>query len=351
MKHIDLQASLAYLRTLYQAYEADGIQISGSTMSVSSYADFAYFKYLLFLANLDHVITEEEITFLNRCLYQSISEPMVKSLLQQYTISFSSVQSTLLSLLAALVQADYRSDSHTDGSVSLLLLETLEQMGKQFAITTAGEVGAQQNLTIQTMIQQLSRYWNASMQERKCVDRSRAATVPEDLAAGKPPVPLSKEPVITDADVTDAPTETLEELMEQLLRINGTAGGKGRAGSADSSAENSRDPSAAWSATAADCHAHGLFRQSGNRENNCGAASRENLCAAGHFEKGSPGRGGSHRAGEWLCGTNGDQDQKGDRSGTWRRALPRRSVNADKRRNESGFWHGSGADNIKGDGG
>ncbi|MCD8220296.1 MAG: AAA family ATPase [Ruminococcus sp.] len=221
MKHIDLQASLAYLRTLYQAYEADGIQISGSTMSVSSYADFAYFKYLLFLANLDHVITEEEITFLNRCLYQSISEPMVKSLLQQYTISFSSVQSTLLSLLAALVQADYRSDNHTDGSVSLLLLETLEQMGKQFAITTAGEVGAQQNLTIQTMIQQLSRYWNASMQERKRVDRSRAATVPEDLAAGKPPVPLSKEPVITDADVTDAPTETLEELMEHLHALTG----------------------------------------------------------------------------------------------------------------------------------
>ena len=73
MQHNDLQDALAYLRTLFSTYESQGVQITGSRMPFTQYANFAAMKYLLFLANQDRVITDAETEFINVCLGQSVT--------------------------------------------------------------------------------------------------------------------------------------------------------------------------------------------------------------------------------------------------------------------------------------
>ena len=73
MQHNDLQDALAYLRTLFSTYESQGVQITGSRMPFTQYANFAAMKYLLFLANQDRVITDTETEFINVCLGQSVT--------------------------------------------------------------------------------------------------------------------------------------------------------------------------------------------------------------------------------------------------------------------------------------
>ncbi|MGN1403207.1 MAG: AAA family ATPase [Ruminococcus sp.] len=220
MQHNNLQASLAYLDTLYHTYASQGIQVTGSQMSLSEYAGFASLKYLLFLANQDRVITDAETEYINTCLHQSMTTPMLERFLQQNAISFSGTADSLLALLSALIRADLNG-SGTDGSVSLLWLQTLEQLGNQFSIKTAGSVDPQQQIVQRSILQQLTNYRSAAMAKCKRSDRERPATVPEEFGQDLPPVPLSKEPVVTEAAVTDAPTETLEELMEQLHALTG----------------------------------------------------------------------------------------------------------------------------------
>ncbi len=220
MEHPDLQKSLAYLNSLYVTYQTQGICVTGSSMPLSEYASFAYFKYLLFLANTDKIITEEETAFINSCLGKNSTTVQLERFLQQYKISFSGAVDSLLALLAALIRADL-SGNHTDGSISLLLLETLKQMGQQFSISTNGSVNPQQNLAMQSILSQLNNYRSASMRDCKQMNCHQAASVPPQFQPEMPPVPVSKENIVTEAEVSDAPTETLEELMEQLHNLTG----------------------------------------------------------------------------------------------------------------------------------
>ena len=139
MPHNHLQDALAYLHTLYATYEAQGITITGSRMPLTQYANFAAMKYLLFLANQDRVITDAETNFINNCLQQSATTQTMGRFLQQFSISFSGAADSLLALLAALVRVDLQG-SGVEGSVSLLWLETIAQMGTQFSLNTAGKV-------------------------------------------------------------------------------------------------------------------------------------------------------------------------------------------------------------------
>ena len=76
MQHNDLQDALAYLRTLFSTYESQGVQITGSRMPFTQYANFAAMKYLLFLANQDRVITDDEGK--QRPLYEFVGQMVDK---------------------------------------------------------------------------------------------------------------------------------------------------------------------------------------------------------------------------------------------------------------------------------
>ena len=220
MPHNHLQDALAYLHTLYATYEAQGITITGSRMPLTQYANFAAMKYLLFLANQDRVITDAETNFINNCLQQSATTQTMERFLQQFSISFSGAADSLLALLAALVRVDLQG-SGVEGSISLLWLETIAQMGTQFSLNTAGKVEPQQQIVQNSMMQQLSRYRDAAMRGCRRPELEKAAVIPANFNAEKPPIPAEKEAVVDDAEITEAPTETLDELLAQLHQLVG----------------------------------------------------------------------------------------------------------------------------------
>ncbi len=221
MKRNPLQASLAYLESLYAIYESEGRHVTGSNMTVADYANFAYFKYLLFLSNLDRVITEEETVYLATCLHLSATKSTLEQFLAENQVTFSGVQSTLLSLLSVLIQADCDRDNHANGSVSLLLLKTLEQLGRQFSQNTGGETSSQQGYMIQNIVDKLTQYRSAAMRACKMADRNVAATVPTEYSEDLEPLPPSKEETVEEVPITEVGTETLEELLAQLHNLTG----------------------------------------------------------------------------------------------------------------------------------
>ncbi len=196
-----------------------GVQITGSRMPFTQYANFAAMKYLLFLANQDRVITDTETEFINVCLGQSVTTAAMERFLQQFSISFSGAADALLAVLAALVRVDLQGNG-TNGSVSLLWMNTVAQMGKQFSLDTAGKIEPQQQIVQNSMMQQLSRYRSAAICSAHRAELDVPAEVPRNFGQDMPSVPQQKESVVSGAEVTEAPTETLEELLAQLHRRN-----------------------------------------------------------------------------------------------------------------------------------
>lgn len=177
-------------------------------------------KYLLFLANQDRVITDAETEFINVCLGQSVTTAAMERFLQQFSISFSGAADALLAVLAALVRVDLQGNG-TNGSVSLLWMNTMAQMGKQFSLDTAGKIEPQQQIVQNSMMQQLSRYRSAAIRSAHRAELDVPAEVPRNFGQDMPSVPQQKENVVSEAEVTEAPTETLEELLAQLHRLVG----------------------------------------------------------------------------------------------------------------------------------
>ncbi len=221
MQNYDVRAAMAYLDSRYTVYEAKGMTIAGSQLPISEYAGFSYFKFLLFLANLDHVVTATETEYINTCLKKSMTVQALERFLAQHTLSFSGTVDSLLSLTALLVRADLE-ETELDGSVSLLLLRTLEQLGKQFTLTTSGEENAQQAIVLRSILSQLEQYRTAALRGAKQLKLNHPAAVPDAFYPIEgDAVPAEKEPAVTGADISDPPTETLEELMEQLHQLTG----------------------------------------------------------------------------------------------------------------------------------
>ncbi len=220
MQNPSLQTALAYLETQYTSYAAQGITITGSQMTIPNYANFAYLKYLLFLANQDKIITDVETEYINTCLHQSMTTGALERFLQQHAITSTGVLDTLLSLLAALVRADL-TDTATDGSVSLLFLQTMEQLGTQFSLNTAGDTNPQLQIVQRSILQQLTNYRSAAMRGCKNPKKEHPVQIPDSFSPELDPIPASKEAVVAEVEVTDAPTETLDELMEQLHALTG----------------------------------------------------------------------------------------------------------------------------------
>lgn len=220
MQRNDLQNAWAYLQTLFITYETQGVQITGSRMPITQYANFAAMKYLLFLANQDRIITDAETEFINICLNQNATTQAMERFLKQYPVSFSGAADSLLAMLAALVRIDLQTDD-AEGSVSLLWLKTIKQMGTQFSQNTAARIEPQQQIVQNSMIRQLTDYRNAAMRGNRRPELENALHIPANFKLDLPPVPPEKEASVSEEKVTEAPTETLDELLAQLHRLVG----------------------------------------------------------------------------------------------------------------------------------
>ena len=306
MQPNDLQNAWAYLQTLFITYETQGVQITGSRMPITQYANFAAMKYLLFLANQDRIITDAETEFINICLNQNATTQAMERFLKQYPVSFSGAADSLLAMLAALVRMDLQTDD-AEGSVSLLWLETIKQMGTQFSQNPAARIEPQQQIVQNSMIRQLTDYRNAAMRGNRRPELENALHIPANFKLDLPPVPPEKEASVSEEKVTEAPTETLDEL---LASISGTAKCERRVGAPDPLIENSFYSTGTWSPFAANFTAYGIFGKSRHRKNNSCTAFSKDIRSAKRFEKRTSSRSRSCSIGQRLCGANGDQDEK-----------------------------------------
>lgn len=93
--------------------------------------------------------------------------------------------------------------------------------GKTVFFDTAGKIEPQQQIVQNSMMQQLSRYRSAAICSAHRAELDVPAEVPRNFGQDMPSVPQQKESVVSGAEVTEAPTETLEELLAQLHRLVG----------------------------------------------------------------------------------------------------------------------------------
>lgn len=305
MQHNDLQDALAYLRTLFSTYESQGVQITGSRMPFTQYANFAAMKYLLFLANQDRVITDTETEFINVCLGQSVTTAAMERFLQQFSISFSGAADALLAVLAALVRVDLQGNG-TNGSVSLLWMNTVAQMGKQFSLDTAGKIEPQQQIVQNSMMQQLSRYRSAAICSAHRAELDVPAEVPRNFGQDMPSVPQQKESVVSGARSYRGADRNAGGAFGTAAPIGGTAECEGRIGESDSPAKNPLYPAGTRASPAPDFTAYGLFRKPWNRKNHSCPAVGKDLCPSRCAEKRTFGRGRPCNFGQRLCGTDGN---------------------------------------------
>ena len=64
-----LQTAIQYTYYLCEFYEKNGERILGNQQPLAEFAGFAYYKYLLYLANLDRRLEETEVQYLNDLLH------------------------------------------------------------------------------------------------------------------------------------------------------------------------------------------------------------------------------------------------------------------------------------------
>ena len=94
----------------------------------------------------------------------------------------------------------------------------VERAGRRTAFR---DVEPQQQIVQNSMMQQLSRYRSAAICSAHRAELDVPAEVPRNFGQDMPSVPQQKESVVSGAEVTEAPTETLEELLAQLHRLVG----------------------------------------------------------------------------------------------------------------------------------
>ena len=67
-----LQTAIQYTYYLCELYEKNGERILGNQQPLAEFAGFSYYKYLLYLANLDRRLEETEVQYLNDLLHYNI---------------------------------------------------------------------------------------------------------------------------------------------------------------------------------------------------------------------------------------------------------------------------------------
>jgi len=68
-----LQTAIQYTYNLCELYEKNGERILGNQQPLAEFAGFSYYKYLLYLANLDRQLEETEVQYLNDLLHYNMT--------------------------------------------------------------------------------------------------------------------------------------------------------------------------------------------------------------------------------------------------------------------------------------
>lgn len=223
MAKSDLEIAVAYTCELCKDYQTKGRRILGVTMALDEYARFSYLKYMLCLANSNRKLSDDEISFIGRCMGYDISAHYINRFLATSCITTTSAGDSLISLLELFTDADMLEGDPT-GSISLLFVETINSIGLMLSAMD-GTADIVQTTTIAQIMVRLRSARNMKLRLWYSPLKSCVAKVPDDFtitANIQPAAPFSEvKEENTSVDAVEEITETLEELMEKLHGLTG----------------------------------------------------------------------------------------------------------------------------------
>ena len=120
-----LQTAIQYTYYLCEFYEKNGERILGNQQPLAEFAGFSYYKYLLYLANLDRRLEETEVQYLNDLLHYNMTLSQLQTFCKRHPFTAESVQDTLRGLLDLWIRADLAEQG--DSSLSLFFLNLLKR--------------------------------------------------------------------------------------------------------------------------------------------------------------------------------------------------------------------------------
>ncbi len=224
--------TLQYIYTLSEQYERQGLQVKGSHMPLRDYAQFAIMKYMLYIADSDHIIMDHEVDIINNCLDFSLTRDYVIRFVAEHRISADGIFDTVLSLLTVFINGDIQ-DKAANGSTSLMLLEFLDELGLEF-ITFDGRYDERQAKAMAALMLRLKNYrsaylrsWRQLVKDTDVIQSTNLPASPiermETPAHAPKSVPIQPEPEEPDQtpEPEPEPEETLEELLQELNDLTG----------------------------------------------------------------------------------------------------------------------------------
>ena len=129
-----LQTAIQYTYYLCELYEKNGERILGNQQPLAEFAGFSYYKYLLYLANLDRRLEETEVQYLNDLLHYNMTLSQLQTFCKRHPFTAESVQDTLRGLLDLWIRVDLAEQGNS--SLSLFFLNLLNLMGLSFTADT-----------------------------------------------------------------------------------------------------------------------------------------------------------------------------------------------------------------------
>ena len=170
-----LQTAIQYTYYLCELYEKNGERILGNQQPLAEFAGFSYYKYLLYLANLDRQLEETEVQYLNDLLHYNMTLSQLQTFCKRHPFTAESVQDTLRGLLDLWIRVDLAEQG--DSSLSLFFLNLLNLMGLSFTADT-NQRDERQASAIAAILLPLRVYRNRKLQSWRSTAKEKPFAIP-----------------------------------------------------------------------------------------------------------------------------------------------------------------------------
>lgn len=216
-----LQTAIQYTYYLCELYEKNGERILGNQQPLAEFAGFSYYKYLLYLANLDRRLEETEVQYLNDLLHYNMTLSQLQTFCKRHPFTAESVQDTLRGLLDLWIRVDLAEQG--DSSLSLFFLNLLNLMGLSFTADT-NQRDERQASAIAAILLPLRVYRNRKLQGWRSTAKEKPFAIPSGWKPAMPAAPEEPEaaPEESTPEASEAPEiRPLAVCMEELESLTG----------------------------------------------------------------------------------------------------------------------------------
>ncbi len=216
-----LQTAIQYTYYLCEFYEKNGERILGNQQPLAEFAGFSYYKYLLYLANLDRRLEETEVQYLNDLLHYNMTLSQLQTFCKRHPFTAESVQDTLRGLLDLWIRVDLAEQG--DSSLSLFFLNLLNLMGLSFTADT-NQRDERQASAIAAILLPLRVYRNRKLQSWRSTAKEKPFAIPSGWKPAMPAAPeeLEAAPEESTPEAPEAPEiRPLAVCMEELESLTG----------------------------------------------------------------------------------------------------------------------------------